>query len=442
MTYPCMPLSSRQVSRMKPITLSLILCGTSFCIPWPLGATSDAQDSTHTIMHVYGDYHTPWSHACADSFNFHFGVDFDFSDPRGDSESENVWAVESGILTLVDETIHQLGNGTSISEWTIVLCEDSLSESGWCYQHVEPLPSDSFVQGQTTFSFPEQIGTMAELQDVSAKHLHFMRSLAEYSGFEPGLLNPLTVFDPSPADSAGLFTWTIYQEPDSAFFFLPDAEAVDSVNQQTGGWLAQWPTAQSAGDSMFTDEYDSDGIVDVFGDVDAFGYVFSVGEGQTGGNPQQVVMPARVSWSVVLDGPGSNDSTVFSRYLYDFEDVELGGSSDWEQYKQLYFCHQPESLFALPGRTYCLTNCGTTSIWNGISNIMENCLQTTAAAIGGGESFHPLNQVISDGLYRLEVFTYAFGASSPEPVVEIPFSVVNTREIAQRVVLTDAATRS
>ncbi len=170
---------------MKPITLSLILCGTSFCIPWPLGATSDAQDSTHTIMHVYGDYHTPWSHACAESFNFHFGVDFDFSDPRGDSESENVWAVESGILSCVQRVDHLLPDSTIVSEWVIVLCEDSLSESGWCYQHLEPLPSETFTEDSTTFQLSDQIGTMAELQDVSAKHLHFMRSLAEYSGYIP-----------------------------------------------------------------------------------------------------------------------------------------------------------------------------------------------------------------------------------------------------------------
>lgn len=39
---------------------------------WPMSP----QDSTHTLFHSFGDYHTAWMDVCANSTNFHFGIDF------------------------------------------------------------------------------------------------------------------------------------------------------------------------------------------------------------------------------------------------------------------------------------------------------------------------------------------------------------------------------
>jgi hypothetical protein len=314
---------------MSSLVLPILLFSSSaFGIPWPLGASSSEQDQTHTLMTVFGDYHIPWSHCCPDSFNFHFGIDFDFPLPPsdGETESENVWAVEDCILTYVQEIPHYLINGESITEWVIVACEGLSSESGWCYQHVEPISEQTpFEENVTEFAINDQIGTMAELQLIPGthyKHLHFMRSLDDYESEDPGLLNPLEYLSPSPT---GMDWDFIQQTSPTRFFFLPDVPAVDPAEPMTGGWLDEWETPQEALDARFTDQYDEDGYPDVHGDIDAFGYVYGYNQGQAGGSPQFSVMPSRISWELSELGVSVDDSVpgrdvVFTDYLYDFGD--------------------------------------------------------------------------------------------------------------------------
>ena len=179
------------------IALVTMLAGTSFAIPWPVGETQGEQNMTHTIMNNYGDYHIPWSHACEDSVNFHFGIDFDYPVPTdGTEESENVWSVESGVVTFVDSCVYNPGTVKEVKEWVIVVCEDELAEEGWNYQHIEPPTGIVWIDGYDITFGIEPMATMAELQKLKRKykHLHLIRSLAEYVSADPGLLNPLAYF--------------------------------------------------------------------------------------------------------------------------------------------------------------------------------------------------------------------------------------------------------
>ena len=150
------------------IALVVMLAGNSMAIPWPVGFTQDEQNMTHTIMNNYGDYHIPWSHACEDSVNFHFGIDFDYpTTTDGTEESENVWSVESGVVTFVNSYVYNPGQPNQVTEWVIVVCENETSEEGWCYQHIEPIPPKTGWRKGDPISFGvEPMGTMAELQKL------------------------------------------------------------------------------------------------------------------------------------------------------------------------------------------------------------------------------------------------------------------------------------
>ena len=231
------------MSRMRIVSILIalvaMLAGNSMAIPWPVGETQDEQDMTHTIMNNYGDYHIPWSHACEDSVNFHFGIDFDYPLPTdGSEESENVWSVEAGEVTYTYLKVYNPGQPDQVSEWAIVVCEDEFAEEGWCYQHIEPIPPNTGWRKGDTISFCIQpIATMAELQELPRKykHLHLMRSLAEYVSSDPALLNPLAYFFPEPVDPD--FSWNYFLQAPDKYFFLPNIDAVDPTNQMTGGWL-------------------------------------------------------------------------------------------------------------------------------------------------------------------------------------------------------------
>ena len=198
------------------IALVAMQAGNSMAIPWPVGETQNEQDMTHTIMNNYGDYHIPWSHACEDSVNFHFGVDFDYPlTTDGSEESENVWSVEAGEVTDVHSWIHNPGPD-QVTEWVIVVCEDEFAEEGWNYQHIEPPPDSTWSVGDTISFGIEPMATMAELQELPRKykHLHLMRSLAEYVSSDPALLNPLAYFNPVPEFPH--FTWNYFlQAPET-----------------------------------------------------------------------------------------------------------------------------------------------------------------------------------------------------------------------------------
>ncbi len=166
------------------IALSVLFTSVVFAIPWPVGETQDEQNLTHTIMNNYGDYHIPWSHVCEDSVNFHFGIDFDSAVPPtdGSEESENVWSVEEGVVTDWEKYVYNPGTPDEVTEWVLVVCETMASESGWNYQHIEPIPPETGWANEDPISFGEPIATMAELQNLPGeghyRHLHLMRSLA------------------------------------------------------------------------------------------------------------------------------------------------------------------------------------------------------------------------------------------------------------------------
>jgi len=409
-------------------------------------------------MDSYGDYHIPWSHACEDSCNFHFGIDFDFPLPPsdGDDESEDVWSVEAGEITYVFPWEYDTGSRDIVQEWVIVVCEDQNAESGWCYAHIEPI-SGEFSEEQEVLFGIDPIATMAELQEVEevdlVKHLHFMRSKAEYDLNNPGLLNPLAYLDPAPVASED-FTWDFFMgQPAGAqrYFFLPDVPAVDldPEHQMLGGWLEEWPTVAAAQAAMFTDTDGNDGVVDVNGEVDFFAYIIGTGEGDCGGEPQCfTIMPRRMSWSLFFWDPGISDwrpvqepdDTDFTRYVFDFGDIPIGGSEDWDEYKQLYFAYQPSEMWAgLWGTEVCLTNCSAAEDWDGIETIKEEGWNTALRSAGVDPSYHPLNMVTPDGLYRATVSAFDWELSPPTEY-SIEFMLNNTKEIAQEVILSDAVT--
>ncbi|MBD3276796.1 MAG: hypothetical protein GF388_00700, partial [Candidatus Aegiribacteria sp.] len=427
--------------------LSILLTSTVFAIPWPVGETQSEQILTHTIMNNYGDYHIPWTHVCEDSCNFHFGIDFDSAIPPtdGSEESENVWSVEAGLVTYVQERIYNPGPD-QIIEYVIVICEDEFAEEGWCYQHIEPTGA-VWVEDVTTVISGENIATMAELQELGPghyRHLHLMRSLPVYENENPGLANPLAYFTPSPESPD--FTWSYTIEAPNYYFFLPNTDAVDPDNQMEGGWGAEYPTVTEAQNAMFNNLYGAD-LDDIWGEVDFFGYVLGYGTGQEGGPTSHYIMPQKISWTLKEWDSGLSDwvpvqeynGTDFIRYVVDFADIPLGGSDNWDEYKQFYFRFQPDELFSeTPGRTCCLTNCTDANVFNGISNIEENCWNTALSAEGSGEAYNPENMLTPDGEYRATVNAYDWDGTEYE--YSFNFMLHNNREIAKEVRLSDAAT--
>ncbi len=213
-----------------------------------------------------------------------------------------------------------------------------------------------------------------------------------------------------------------------------------------GGWRDEWPTKPDVDAAKFTNTYGTDHI-DIWGDVDFFGYVWGCGVGEEGGDSQFYIMPRKISWTLFRWDAGiadwvtvqEPDGSDFVRHVVDFGDIPLGGSDNWDEYKQLYFRFQPDTLFGETGRTYCLTNCSDAEDWDGINTIEENYWDTALEAEGLDPAYHPENMVTPDDLYKATVYAFNWEEDQADEF-SIEFMLHNTKEIAQEVHLTDAVT--
>ncbi|MDM7993318.1 MAG: VCBS repeat-containing protein, partial [Candidatus Fermentibacter sp.] len=277
-------------------------------------------------------------------------------------------------------------------------------------------------------------------QDTSStSHLHFMRSGREFStAYGPaGHLNPLSVLDPSATGSD--YEWQFDPQPQSPqhpwCYFLTD----NTIESWEDDWIV---STDIYADTLSTDNLH--GSVDLIQGFSLWGY------GDCGIQPgigESWLVPYRIRWDLVLKGENpASDQVLVEKYLVSFDGI-VGDYDDWEKYRQFFF-RFPDLQTYFPGYSgdiICLTNCGDATGWTGlgISNIEEGCWNTALALDGTGENYNPILQdsSASDGFYRIDVTAYAWDTTDSQRV-SIDCRVCNTREIAQSVVLTDAASRS
>jgi len=412
---------------MKQMIAFLLLPALASAIPWPILPA----DSTHKIDGSYGGSNILWLDVSPSNpmGNFHSGIDLILTELTLPGQEEVVYSVEAGYVTDVMD-----GAPPSVEQW-FVICESLDSEEGWAYLHV----ANPFgIEKEDSLSLYDSLACIH--QDASStSHLHFMRSGREYStAYGPaGHLNPLSVLDPSATGSD--YEWQFDPQPDITqhpwCYFLSDKTIDD--------WENDWADSLD----VFADTLAADslhGSVDLVQGFSLWGY------GDCGIQPgigENWLVPYRIRWDLVLRGSmPSSDQVLVENYLVSFDGV-VGSFDDWEKYRQFFFRFTDLDTF-FPycyGDIICLTNCGDAQSWDGlgISNIEEGCWNTALALDGTGENYNPILQdsSASDGFYRIDVTAYAWDTTDSQRV-SIDCQVCNTREIAQSVVLTDAATRS
>jgi hypothetical protein len=422
----------------------LLLTSLSFAIPWPIAPTNQ----THSLFHSYGDYHRPWDDTT--EANFHYGIDIADPNPLG-SEYEPVRCVEAGVVKKVQEP-EALG-------WFAIIEDNgtpSIDGDGWIYEHIQGLPpakNNSILPRpcrlDQAFGIGDIIGYIAHVyQPVSPygrilDHLHLMRADEPQNGWNywessmPAALNPLFYLDPAPTTANG-FDWSwlcdaslnpTLPNPGYMFFILPQYEALG-----TGGdsWL-KW--ADSAACQTEANGVD---FMSLKGSVDLFLYFNVKGEGYTGGTPVRKSMPQRLEWWIerkLADGTWTtlmNDGEEYRRYLFDFGDIELGGSDDTDEYKQLYFRFSPGNMGITDGGYLCcLTNVNDNQAFNGVSNIDEKCWDTSVNLAGTGAAVSNDDALFPDGEYRIRWEASAFdGTTTGEVVSPAGVSSGNSIELA------------
>ncbi|GEM_PF-1387333 len=412
---------------MKQLLTLFLLPSLVFAIPWPLAPA----DSTHKIDGSYGGSNIPWDSVSSSnpSGNFHSGIDLFLTELTLPGQEEVVYSVEAGVVTDVLD-----GAPPSAEQWFVV-CDSLTSEEGWAYLHV----TNPFGKGyEDIVGFYDSLACVH--QDTSSySHLHFMRSGREYNiTYGPaGRMNPLSVLDPAPTGSS--YIWQFDPQPDSTqhpwCYFLADKTIED--------WEADWTDSLD----IFEDTLSADdlhGSVDLIQGFSLWGYGDCVTQP---GIDEFWLEPYRIRWDLVLEGSiPSSDKVLVENYLVSFDGL-VGSFDDWEKYRQFFFRFTNLDTY-FPGKygdIICLTNCGDAQGWSGlgISNIEEGCWNTALALGGSGENYNPILQdpSASDGFYRIDVTAYAWDTTDSQRV-SIDCQVCNTREVAQEVVLTDAATRS
>ena len=105
----------------------------------------------------------------------------------------------------------------------------------------------------------------------------------------------------------------------------------------------------------------------------------------------------------------------YHRYPFDFGDIELGGSPDWERYKRIYFRFDAFDFFssASAGSMCCLTNCSDNDSWDGIENIEENWWQTNVDKEQVGPTIVAEEMLFPDGQYRIAIRPWVFNGTTP-----------------------------
>ena len=159
----------------------------------------------------------------------------------------------------------------------------------------------------------------------------------------------------------------------------------------------------------------------VCGEVDLVVWMRADGTGSTGSYPPRGCMPQRLEWWVERWDESAGQwvevqdfyETPYHRFVFDFGDMELGGSADWEKYKQIYFRFSAADFFQAGGYMTCLTNCSDDDSWNGIGNIEENCWQTNTKLDQSGPTIVSELQLFPDGQYRIAIRPWVFNGVSP-----------------------------
>ena len=239
-----------------------------------------------------------------------------------------------------------------------------------------------------------------------------MRSAALYDHYLPGYCNPLFYLQPEPAQSAD-FTWEWLCTPtqEYRFFAIPQYDALTL-------WGSQWVDLNECKTEI------DDFAESISGAVDLVLWFVVNGTGSTGSMSPRGCMPQQLEWWLERwDVPSSQwvevqdiAGTPYRRYPFDFGDIELGGSSDWERYKQLYFRFDAVDFFSSTGTMCCLTNCSDADDWNGIANIEENYWQTDVQKDLSGPTNNPALQLTPDGpSYRIVIQPYVFNGSANPP---------------------------
>lgn len=380
-------------------------------VPWPLTPTGE----THSLLHSYGDFHAPWVPDPTEAFNFHYGIDLADPTPEWPVSYEAVKAVCTGVVTRVEEGLNNLG-------WFAIVDDDgtpSVPGEGWFYGHIQGLPTLPPDPDPMPQPYPESepislgaiLGYIAHVyQSHSLDHLHFMRveeTGLSYSSDQPAVLNPLFWLDPAPSSAEGYdWTWQCFpSSPSYHVFVLPQYDALTQ-------WQNQWvDVAACKADALPFDALN--------GAVDFFLWFCVEGEGENGPDPFRKVMPQRFEWWLereLADGTWTNlmgDGNEYYRYLFDFGDIELGGSDDSDRYRQLYFRYNAQEMIRINiGYICCLTNVNDEAGYDGIDNITENCWQTDMNKDGTGTTENALNSMFPDGVYRIRWKAFAFDGTS------------------------------
>jgi hypothetical protein len=378
---------------MRSITafaITLVLFGSSYAIPWPVGENGPDSLNSYSLMTTYGEMNNPWTAVGPGALtNFHTGIDISKQDIGEDDWCSKVWCVESGLLT------NRYPDQTGSSEYRIVISPSIASDSGWAYAHVGPEILSSAEVWETEFSLGDWLGFMAT-GVAPRRHLHFARTTSVIQDSYPGLDNPLDYLNP-PASTLEGFTWALSCPQDPTVFFLPDYPALESSGDD---WEEMWPEP----DSVFPDTLDR---LALFGSVDLFYNCLCLGTGEhwVPGVNRVPVMPQKVEWTLTRV-VGEEKDTLFTKRVVDF-DGELGEglngpTADWQDYKQLYFMYVISDLTGegAPASITCLTNCNEAEEYNGIKNIEENCWATNSAIT-------PEDAMYRDGCYEVEITSFA-----------------------------------
>jgi|GEM_PF-4191359 len=89
---------------MRSITafaITLVLFGSSYAIPWPVGENGPDSLNIYSLMTTYGEMNNPWTAVGPGALtNFHTGIDTSKQDIGEDDWCSKVWCIESGIVTL------------------------------------------------------------------------------------------------------------------------------------------------------------------------------------------------------------------------------------------------------------------------------------------------------------------------------------------------------
>ncbi|MBD3278957.1 MAG: hypothetical protein GF388_11715, partial [Candidatus Aegiribacteria sp.] len=417
---------------MKTIIMTLILCIAASLVQavdpviWPMSP----QDGTHNLYHSYGDYHRDWELVTelSPGPNFHFGIDL--TDPTPEQENdpaEDVYNVRHGYVRWYDWMSEIPDPPADHDNYAIVVCDDMTTEYGWSYQHVEDrlftgTRGDPFSLGYEYLE-EDRIGDIDN--DASSQsgpgwtgdHLHFMWSFWEYSHNLPGYCNPLYYLTPEPSQSYPDFTWEWLCNPSQEyrFFAIPQYKAVDD-------WGSQWANVDACKSEI-------DGFQDnISGAVDLVAWFVVYGSGSTGSTSPRGVMPQRLEWWLERWDPVTStwnevqdiSGSPYRRYPFDFGDIELGGASDWEKYKQLYFRFSTADFLIPSGTMCCLTNCSDNTTWDGIGNIEENYWRTDIDKELSESTNDPTQQLTPDGSYRIVIQSYVFDGVGNPPVALDP----------------------